>query len=120
MFDQYGDFKRQLPDRDPQETQDWIDSLDSIVQRDGGSDRAQFILYRLLKRARQLHIGLPPLTQTRYINTISPEQEPDFPGDEEMELRIRRMVRWNAAAMVLRANNNYPGIGGHLATYASA
>jgi pyruvate dehydrogenase E1 component len=120
MFDQYGDFKRQLPDRDPQETQDWVDSLDSIVQRDGGPDRAQFILYRLLKRARQLHIGLPPLTQTRYINTISPEQEPDFPGDEEMELRIRRMVRWNAAAMVLRANNNYPGIGGHLATYASA
>jgi pyruvate dehydrogenase E1 component len=120
MFDQYGDFKRQLPDRDPQETQDWLDSLDSIVQRDGGIDRAQFVLYRLLKRARQLHIGLPPLTQTRYINTISPEQEPDFPGDEEMELRIRRMVRWNAAAMVLRANTKHAGIGGHLATYASA
>src|ERR1700674_79998 len=67
-----------------------------------------------------LPVGLPPLTQTRYINTISPEQEPFFPGDEEIELRIRRIVRWNAAAMVLRANTRYAGIGGHLATYASA
>jgi pyruvate dehydrogenase E1 component len=119
MFDQYGDFKRQLPDRDAAETKDWIDSLDSIVET-AGEDRAQFILYKLLKRARQLHIGLPPLTQTRYINTISPEQEPPFPGDERIEHRIRRMVRWNAVAMVLRANNFSPGIGGHLATYASA
>src|SRR5688572_7842577 len=67
-----------------------------------------------------LHVGIPPLTQTRYINTISPEQEPYFPGDEQMELRIRRLIRWNAVAMVLRANHSYPGIGGHLATYASA
>ena len=119
MFDHFGDFKRQLPDRDAAETDDWIDSLDSVVANEG-SDRAQFILYRLLKRARQLNIGLPPLTQTRYINTISPEQEPPFPGDEEMELRIRRMVRWNAVAMVLRANAVSAGIGGHLATYASA
>src|SRR5205823_971651 len=64
--------------------------------------------------------GIPPLTQTRYINTISPEQEPYFPGDEQMELRIRRMIRWNAMAMVVRANHRYEGIGGHLATYASA
>jgi pyruvate dehydrogenase E1 component len=119
MFDAYGDFKRQLPDSDPQETLDWIDALDSVVSN-AGADRAQFILYRLLKRARQLSIGLPPLTQTRYINTISPEQEPPFPGDERMEHRIRRMVRWNAVAMVLRANNLTAGIGGHLATYASA
>ncbi|CAN5645890.1 pyruvate dehydrogenase (acetyl-transferring), homodimeric type [soil metagenome] len=119
MFDEYGDFKRQLPDRDRDETRDWVESLDSVVA-DAGPARAQFILYRLLKRARQLNIGLPPLTQTRYINTISPEQEPPFPGDEQMELRIRRMVRWNAVAMVLRANNISPGIGGHLATYASA
>ena len=82
--------------------------------------RARFIIYKLLKRARQLQVGLPPLTQTRYINTISPEQEPSFPGDEEMERRIRRLIRWNAVAMVLRANNRFAGIGGHLATYASA
>ncbi|HWH73918.1 MAG TPA: pyruvate dehydrogenase (acetyl-transferring), homodimeric type, partial [Methylibium sp.] len=119
MFDEYGDFKRQLPDRDREETRDWVESLDSVVAS-AGRARAQFVLYRLLKRARQLNIGLPPLTQTRYINTISPEQEPEFPGDEGMEHRIRRMIRWNAVAMVLRGNNRAPGIGGHLATYASA
>src|SRR6187397_3227564 len=119
MFDQFGDFKRQLPDRDQDETADWVRSLDSVVE-DEGRARAQFILYRLLKRARQHNLGLPPLTATRYINTISPEQEPEFPGDEQMELRIRRMIRWNAVAMVIRANSRAPGIGGHLATYASA
>src|ERR671916_1050138 len=115
----FDEFKHQLPDIDPDETGDWIESFDSLVEQ-GGESRARFVLYKLLKRARQLQIGLPPLTQTRYINTISPEQEPAFPGDEEMELRIRRMVRWNAVAMVLRANSISPGIGGHLATYASA
>jgi len=116
IFDQ---FKRQLPDIDPVETQEWIDSLDGVVQA-AGPDRARFIIYKLLKRARQLQVGLPTLTQTRYINTISPEQEPYFPGDEAMELRIRRMIRWNALAMVLRANTKFEGIGGHLSTYASA
>lgn len=67
-----------------------------------------------------MRVGLPELVQTPYINTISPEQEPPFPGDEEMELRIRRIVRWNAVAMVVRANHYFPGIGGHLATYASS
>ena len=119
VFDHFGDFKRQLPDRDPEETGDWIGALDSIVETEGRA-RAQFILYKILKRARQQHLGLPPLTATRYINTISPEQEPEFPGDEQVERRIRRMIRWNAVAMVLRANNRAPGIGGHLATYASA
>src|SRR5439155_1722867 len=106
-------------DIDPSETDDWLASLDQVVAQEGES-RARFLIYKLLKRARQLQIGLPPLTQTRYINTISPEQEPYFPGDEEMERRIRRLIRWNAVAMVLRANNRFPGIGGHLATYASA
>jgi pyruvate dehydrogenase E1 component len=116
IFDQ---FKQQLPDIDPVETQEWLDSLDALVQQ-AGPDRARFIVYKLLKRARQLQVGLPPLVQTRYINTISPEQEPYFPGDETMELRIRRMIRWNALAMVLRANTRFEGIGGHLSTYASA
>jgi pyruvate dehydrogenase E1 component len=115
-FDQ---FKQQLPDIDPAETQDWLDSLDQIHSQEG-DERARFILYKLLKRSRQLHVGLPPLTQTRYINTISPEQEPFFPGDEELERRIRRLIRWNAVAMVIRANNRFSGLGGHLATYASA
>src|SRR5436190_9133325 len=119
VHDAFDDFKHQLPDIDPEETQEWIESLDALVKQSGG-DRARFVLHKLLKRARMLHVGLPPLTQTRYINTISPEQEPYFPGDEEMELRIRRLIRWNAVAMVVRANHHYEGIAGHLATYASA
>ena len=115
----FDEFKHQLPDIDPAETEDWMSSLDQVVEQ-AGETRARFLVYKLLKRARQLQIGLPPLTQTRYINTISPEQEPAFPGDEAMELRIRRIVRWNAVAMVLRANNRFPGIGGHLSTYASS
>ncbi|MFH1474389.1 MAG: pyruvate dehydrogenase (acetyl-transferring), homodimeric type, partial [Chloroflexota bacterium] len=113
------DFKQQLPDIDPSETRDWIESFDQLLDQEG-AERARFVAYKLLKRARQRDVGLPPLTQTRYINTISPEQEPAFPGDEAIERRIRRLVRWNAAAMVLRANNAYPGIGGHLSTYASS
>src|SRR6059036_1528882 len=119
VHDVFDEFKHQLPDIDPEETQEWIESLDALVKQ-SGADRARFVLYKLLKRARMLHVGLPPLTQTRYINTISPEQEPYFPGDEEMELHIRRIIRWNAVAMVVRANHHYEGIGGHLATYASA
>ncbi|HVA85996.1 MAG TPA: pyruvate dehydrogenase (acetyl-transferring), homodimeric type, partial [Candidatus Saccharimonadales bacterium] len=115
----FDEFKHQLPDIDPAETQEWLDSLDDVVEQEG-ENRARFLIYKLLKRARQLHVGLPPLTQTRYINTISPEQEPFFPGDESLEHRIRRIIRWNAVAMVLRANNAFPGIGGHLSTYASS
>ncbi|MFN2418461.1 MAG: pyruvate dehydrogenase (acetyl-transferring), homodimeric type, partial [Candidatus Limnocylindria bacterium] len=116
IFDQ---FKQQLPDIDPVETQEWMESLDGVVKA-AGPERARFLIYKLLKRARQLQVGLPTLTQTRYINTISPEQEPYFPGDEAMELKIRRLIRWNALAMVLRANTTFEGIGGHLSTYASA
>src|SRR5262245_20709530 len=112
-------FKRQLPDADPQETAEWIQALDDVA-RNQGHERADFLLRKIPKRARQLRIGLPGLVQSRYINTISPEQEPPFPGDEAMELRIRRIVRWNAAVMVLRANHLYSGIGGHLSTYASS
>ena len=115
----FDEFKHQLPDIDEQETIDWIRSLDDVVDQEGET-RARFLLFKLLKRARQLQVGLPPLTNTRYINTISPEQEPAFPGDEQLERRIRRLIRWNAAAMVLRGNSRFAGLGGHLATYASA
>ncbi|HEY3523593.1 MAG TPA: pyruvate dehydrogenase (acetyl-transferring), homodimeric type [Candidatus Limnocylindrales bacterium] len=115
----FDEFKHQLPDIDPAETEEWMDSLDQVVDQ-AGENRARFLMYKLLKRARQRHVGLPPLTQTRYINTVSPEQEPFFPGDEELERRIRRLIRWNAVAMVLRANSAYSGIGGHLSTYASS
>ena len=112
-------FKRQLPDADAGETQEWLDALEDIV-RLHGRERADFLLRRVLKRARQLHVGLPGLVQSRYINTISTEQEPPFPGDEPMEKRIRRIIRWNAAAMVLRAKHEHAGLCGHLSTYASA
>ncbi len=115
----FDEFKHQLPDIDEAETREWLESLDQVVAEEG-ENRARFLMFKLLKRARQLHVGLPSLTRTRYINTISPEQEPYFPGDEVLERRIRRLIRWNAVAMVLRANNRFPGLGGHLATYASA
>ncbi|HUK13355.1 MAG TPA: hypothetical protein VLW17_08630, partial [Thermoanaerobaculaceae bacterium] len=111
-------FKHQLYDIDPGETREWIESLDSVFETEG-PERARFLLRKILKRARMQHLGIE-VVQTPYINTISPEQEPEFPGDEEMEKRIRRIVRWNAMAMVTRANHRYPGIGGHLSTYASA
>lgn len=111
-------FKKQLADLDPQETAEWIEAFDWLAETKGPL-RAAFILRKLLKRARMLSLGIEPI-QTPYINTISPEQEPEFPGDEAMEKRIRRIVRWNAMAMVSRANKHYPGIGGHLSTYASA
>jgi pyruvate dehydrogenase E1 component len=113
------DFKHQLPDPDPAETQDWIDSLDAVI-RENGKPRARFLIRKMLKRARMLNVGIPELVQTPYINTISPEQEPPFPGDEAMEKRIRRMIRWNAVVMVTRANKHFEGIGGHISTYASS
>jgi pyruvate dehydrogenase E1 component len=115
----FDEFKHQLPDIDEDETREWLESLDQVVA-EAGENRARFLMFKLLKRSRQLQIGVPALSRTRYINTISPEQEPFFPGDEALERRIRRLIRWNAVAMVLRANNRFSGIGGHLATYASA
>ena len=112
-------FKQHLPDIDPGETEEWMEALESVVANSGQA-RAQFLLYRLLKRAKQLKVGLPETVSSRYINTISPEQEPPFPGDETMERRIRRLIRWNAAVMVTRANKRHPGLGGHLSTYASS
>src|SRR5512136_99693 len=109
----------QLPDTDPEETQEWIDSLGALV-RDRGTTRARLLIRVLLQRARSLNIGIPELVQTPYINTIPPEKEPLFPGDEKMEKRIRRLERWNSVVMVTRANKHYDGIGGHLSTYASA
>ncbi|MBX7220985.1 MAG: pyruvate dehydrogenase (acetyl-transferring), homodimeric type [Blastocatellia bacterium] len=113
------EFKRLLPDNDPVETQEWLDAFEAIVTNDG-NERARYLLRKLLKKARLMKVGLPELVQTPYINTISPEQEPSFPGDEKMEKRIRRLVRWNAAVMVSHANKINPGLGGHLSTYASS
>jgi pyruvate dehydrogenase E1 component len=112
-------FARQLPDTDPGETQEWLDSLDAIVEQHG-KVRAQTLVNKLLARAKELQIGLPTLVSTPYINSIATDQEPWFPGDEKIEQRIRAAVRWNAMAMVVRANHKHEGIGGHLASYASS
>jgi pyruvate dehydrogenase E1 component len=112
-------FLHQLPDADPAETSEWLESLDALVATEGNV-RARFVIGKLLERARRLQVPVPSLVSTPYINTIPPEQEPWFPGDEEMERRIRRIIRWNAAVMVTRANHRSEGIGGHLSTYASA
>ncbi len=106
-------------DADPEETRDWIESLEALIEQ-RGVERAEHILRTLVLRAQKARVRLPGLVQTPYINTIPPEREPPYPGDEELELRIKRYIRWNAVAMVVRANKRFPGIGGHLATYASA
>ena len=108
----------QLPDTDPVETQEWLDSLDSVV--DGhGPNRARYLLARLLERAQQTDVHFPATVSTPYVNSITRDDEPWFPGDDHLERRIRAYVRWNAAVMVSRANNEADGIGGHLATFAS-
>jgi pyruvate dehydrogenase E1 component len=110
----------QLPDIDPDETREWLDSFDSVT-RTRGRGRARYLMLRLLERAREQQVGVPGLRSTDYINTISPEKEPWFPGDEYVERRIRAYIRWNAAIMVSRANRpGGAGVGGHIATYASA
>ena len=114
----YDAFKHQLPDIDPDETSEWIEALDQIIERSPA--RARFLMHSILLHARSRQVGLPAMVSTDYINTISPEQEPYFPGDEDLEKRIRRIIRWNAVAMVSRANKDHEGIGGHLSTYASS
>jgi pyruvate dehydrogenase E1 component len=109
----------QLPDIDPGETREWLDSLDAVIDI-RGKTRARYLLSRLLERAQQSQVSFPATVSTPYVNTIPREFEPWFPGDEHIERRIRAYVRWNAAVMVIRANRAAEGIGGHLATYASS
>jgi pyruvate dehydrogenase E1 component len=112
-------FVHQLPDTDPAETQEWLDSLDAVVGAHG-KVRGRFLMSKLLERARELQVGTPASISTPYMNSIPPEQEPWFPGDEYVERRIRAYIRWNAAVMVVKANKHADGIGGHLSTFASS
>jgi pyruvate dehydrogenase E1 component len=108
----------QIPDVDPQETAEWLESFDGLIDEQGPR-RARYIMLRLLERARERQVGVPALRSTDYVNTIPAEAEPWFPGDEYAERRIRAYIRWNAAVMVSRANAR-TNVGGHIATYASA
>src|ERR671921_690186 len=109
----------QLPDTDPDETQEWIDSLDAVVGH-AGRERARYVMLRLLERSREQQVGVPSLRSTDYINTIPPAREPWFPGDEHVERRIRAYIRWNAAIMVHRAQRPGVAVGGHISSYAAS
>jgi len=116
IFDGY---VHQLPDTDPGETEEWLDSLDAVVDTHGKT-RARFLLSRLLSHANARQVSFPATVSTPYVNTIPREQELWFPGDEHIERRIRAFIRWNAAIMVVKANKLADGIGGHLSTFASS
>jgi pyruvate dehydrogenase E1 component len=109
----------QLPDIDPDETREWVESLDAVLD-ERGKARARYLMLKLIERARERQVGVPALRSTDYINSIPPEREPWFPGDEHVERRIRAFIRWNAAVMVSKANRKGLEVGGHIATYQSA
>jgi pyruvate dehydrogenase E1 component len=106
-------------DIDPEETSEWNESLEQLVEVHGRG-RAREIMLSLLKRSRELHLGVPMVPTTDYINTIASENEPEFPGNEELERRYRAWIRWNAAITVHRAQRPGIGVGGHISTYASS
>jgi pyruvate dehydrogenase E1 component len=106
-------------DSDPQESAEWSESLDSLVAAQG-HQRGREIMLSLLKRSKELHLGVPMVPTTDYINTIAPGNEPDFPGDEDLERRYRAWIRWNAAVLVHRAQRPGISVGGHISTYASS
>ncbi|CAB0562461.1 pyruvate dehydrogenase (acetyl-transferring), homodimeric type [Corynebacterium diphtheriae] len=108
-----------LNDADPEETREWMESLDGMLEV-SSPDRARFLMLRLLERASARRVPLPPMTSTDFVNTIPTTMEPEFPGDEEIEKRYRRWIRWNAAIMVHRAQRPGIGVGGHISTYAGA
>jgi pyruvate dehydrogenase E1 component len=105
-------------DLNPVETTEWLDALDEIVDEEG-PDRASYLLQRLLDRAATFGVTAPLRLNTPYVNTVPVEEEEPYPGDRAVERRIKSLVRWNAMAMVVRANKYDPNIGGHISTYAS-
>ena len=109
----------QLVDSDPEETSEWHQSLDAALKSDG-PERVRYLLLSMLQRAREKGVGVASLRTTDYINTIPPDREPEFPGDEALERKIRAYIRWNAAITVHRAQRPGVGVGGHISTYASS
>ena len=105
-------------DLNPQETSEWLEALDGVVE-EGGSQRATYLLDRLSERAALYGVSRSQKLTTPYINTIPVEEEVPYPGDRAIERRIKSLIRWNAMAMVVRANKHDPGIGGHISTYSS-
>ena len=108
-----------MHDIDPTETREWLEALDSVLEQEG-EDRAHFLLTRLAQHARAKGTQLPYVITTPYRNTIPPDKEARMPGDLFMERRIRSLVRWNALAMVMRANKKDSSLGGHISSFASS
>jgi pyruvate dehydrogenase E1 component len=106
-------------DVDPAETQEWLESLEYVLQSKG-ADRATYLLAMLEKKARREGVNLPIASNTPYINTIPVSKQPAYPGNREIERRIKSIIRWNAMAMVTRANKHFDGLGGHISTFASS
>ena len=106
-------------DLNPQETSEWLEALDQIID-EAGPDRAQYLLKAVQQRAAYHGASIQPELNTPYVNTLPVERDLPYPGDLEIERRIKAYIRWNALAMVVRANKYDPGIGGHIATYASS
>ena len=112
-------FVEHVEDVDPAETAEWLDSLDYVLNSRGG-ERAKYLLSVLEQKARRAGVDRPVAMNTPYINTIPADKQPPYPGNREIERRIKSIIRWNAMAMVVRANRQDAGIGGHISTYASA
>ena len=106
-------------DIDPIETNEWIDSLNSVIESDG-AERAHYLIEMMIDQARRSGSNLPYNATTSYVNTIPTHLQQKHPGDPDMERRIRAIVRWNAVMTVLRANEKSPGIGGHIASFQSS
>ncbi|HKT35040.1 MAG TPA: pyruvate dehydrogenase (acetyl-transferring), homodimeric type, partial [Nitrospira sp.] len=107
------------PDTDPEETREWLESLEYVLEAKG-TERATYLFERLRDRLGSHGAPVSGPLNTPYINTIPPGQEPSYPGNLEIERRIRSYVRWNAMAMVVKGNKEHSGIGGHISTFASA
>ena len=112
-------FQSNTPDQDPEETREWLESLDAVA-RVHGPNRAREIMLNLLKRSHELQLNVPMVQTTDYINTIATTDEPTFPGDEAIERTYRAWMRWNAAVLVHRAQRPGVSVGGHISTYASS
>jgi pyruvate dehydrogenase E1 component len=108
----------QVPDVDPEETSEWVESIDGLID-DKGGPRARYVLLNMLKRARERNVAIPADLNTPYVNTIGVHEEPYFPGDEVLERKFRSWNRWNAAVMVTRAQRPGVAVGGHISSYAS-
>ena len=106
-------------DIDQQETLEWLEAIEGVLQADG-SDRAHYLIEHMIDKLRRSGANIPYKASTAYVNTIPAHLEPNVPGDLSLERRIRTLIRWNAAAMVVKANRKASELGGHIASFASA